>query len=377
MSKMPEFKIGNFTTRLPIIQGGMGVGISGIRLALAVAAEDALPTIATVEMGKDDPRWQKGRTKDIANADALRAAIEEFRKKRPGKTLQVNIMVAQTNYPETVAIASDKEHGADIIACGSALPTTLPELVSEGSRTALVPIVSSAKAARVLCMKWDRDYSRVPEGIIVEGPKAGGHLGFKDEAEINDPNNALEKLVPSVIAKIAPFAEKYGCSIPVIAAGGIYTGEDIYHIMQLGAAGVQLGTRFVTTHECDADIKFKQAYIDAKEEDIGLIDSPAGLPGRAIVGGNEFLIRVADGKEKPKSCGKHCLTKCTWRKSPYCIVDALVAAQEGDLGRGFAFCGINAYRATEIISVHELMTILEREYGEAEEKANRKAQSLG
>ena len=356
LKKLPELKIGDLKARLPIIQGGMGVGISLAGLAAAVANEGGIGVIAVPAIGMNEPDFFTNYLG--ANIRALKKEIQKARALTKG-LLGVNIMVALSNYADMVK--NSVSEGIDVIFSGGGLPLDLPGLLNGNMKTKLVPIVSSGRAARVLCKRWGERHGRLPDAVVVEGPLAGGHLGFKPE-EIDDPKNALEKLVPEVIAEIKPFAEERGVYIPVIAAGGIYTGADIAKFIRLGAAGVQLGTRFVTTVECDADMKFKQTYIDASEEDITIIKSPVGMPGRAIR--NQFLDEVSEGKKKPYKCPYHCIRTCDYEKSPYCIFFALTNAQRGKLKHGFAFAGANAWRATEIITVHELMTTLVREYEE-------------
>ena len=235
----------------------------------------------------------------------------------------------------------------------------LPSFLTEGAKTKLAPIVSSARAAKLLCQKWFSEYRYIPDAIVVEGPKAGGHLGYKEE-QLADEHFSLEALVPEIVAEVRAFGAEHDCHIPVIAGGGIYTGEDIYRIMQLGADGVQMGTRFVTTDECDADPAFKQSYIEAHEEDIEIIQSPVGMPGRAIR--NSFLDRVKEGLKVPKACPFDCIKTCDVTHSPYCIMLALYNAFKGKLRNGYAFCGSNAWRAEKIQSVRELMTSLRTEY---------------
>jgi NAD(P)H-dependent flavin oxidoreductase YrpB (nitropropane dioxygenase family) len=250
----------------------------------------------------------------------------------------------------------------DVIIAGAGLPLDLPSFLKKDSVTRLVPIVSSARAARIICEKWKANYDYLPDAVIVEGPKAGGHLGFREE-QIGDESYALEKLVPEIVTELKTFEEKYNTSIPLIAAGGIYTGEDINNIMKLGASGVQMGTRFVTTDECDASSGFKQAYIDAAEKDIEIIKSPVGMPGRAILSG--FIQKVKDGKKQPQACPFKCIKTCDISKSPYCIIIALVNALKGNFENGFAFAGSNAFRATKIISVKEVFQSLMKEYRES------------
>jgi len=357
INKLKPLIMGSLTVRLPIIQGGMGIGISLSGLASAVANEGGIGVIATAGIGMSEPDFFKDSFE--ANRRALQKEIRKARELTKG-ILGVNIMVALTNFADLVRTAI--EEGIDVIFSGAGLPLNLPEFLSENARTKLVPIVSSARAAAIIAKKWSDRFNRLPDAVVVEGPKAGGHLGFKEEM-IADPAYALEKLVPEIVEILKPFEEKYRQSIPVIAAGGIYTGADIYRFFQLGASGVQMATRFVTTHECDASLKFKQTYIDAKKEDMTIIKSPVGMPGRAIR--NVFLDEVTQGKKKPFKCPYHCLKTCDYKNSPYCITLALINAKKGNLSHGFAFAGENAYRANAIISVKELIDSLIKEYADA------------
>ncbi len=349
--------IGDLTARLPIIQGGMGVGISLSGLASAVANEGGIGVIATAVIGMNEPDFSRNFLE--ANIRALRKEIRKARELSKG-ILGVNIMVALTNFADLVKTAI--EEGIDIIFSGAGLPLNLPQFLNSTIKTNLVPIVSSARATGIILKKWSEKYNRLPDAIVVEGPLAGGHLGFKEEM-IGDPEYSLEKLVPEVIQIVKPYEEKYKKPIPVIAAGGIYTGADIYRFFQLGASGVQMATRFVTTYECDASEKFKQTYIDSRKEDIVIIKSPVGMPGRAIK--NTFLDEVSQGKRKPFKCPYHCLKTCDFKNTPYCISLALVNAKKGNLSHGFAFAGENAYRAKGIISVKELIETLIEEYKDA------------
>jgi len=352
-----NLKIGDLTVRLPIIQGGMGVGISLSRLASAVANEGCIGVIATAGIGMNEPDFSRNFLK--ANIRALRKEIRKARELTKG-ILGVNIMVVLSNYADMVRTAI--EEGIDIIFSGAGLPLNLPQFINGTIKTKLVPIVSSARAAGIIAKKWSQKYNRLPDAVVVEGPMAGGHLGFKEQT-IFDPEYSLEKLIPEVVQVLKLFGEGYNKPIPVIAAGGIYIGEDIYRFFQLGASGVQMATRFVTTHECDASAKFKQTYVDSRKEDIVIIKSPVGMPGRAIK--NEFLDDVNQGKRKPFKCPYHCIITCYYKNSPYCIALALINAQKGNLTDGFAFAGENAYRAKGIIPVKELIETLIEEYKNA------------
>ncbi|SOB57861.1 2-nitropropane dioxygenase NPD [Pseudodesulfovibrio profundus] len=359
---LPTLSFGELKAKLPIIQGGMGVGISLSGLASAVANEGGVGVIATSMIGMRDPL----RAKDPEAADH-RGLIEEIRKAREKMTdglLGVNIMCALTNYGDMVRTSI--REGVDVIISGAGLPLDLPGYLREVSedvkadvKTKLVPIVSSGRAASILCRKWMNKFDYLPDGFVVEGPKAGGHLGFKAE-QLDDPKYQLESIVKEVIDAVTPFREKHQKDIPVIAAGGVYTGEDIAKYLEMGASGVQMGTRFVATHECDADEEFKRAYVQAKEEDLTIIKSPVGLPGRALK--NSFLDAVSTGLKQPKKCVHKCLHSCAEEKSPYCIAQALVNAYRGKLKHGFAFAGANAYLVDKIVTVKELMNSLKDEY---------------
>jgi nitronate monooxygenase len=246
------------------------------------------------------------------------------------------------------------------------LPLKFPEEISadrlKHAHTKTAVIVSSGRAAQLIFQTWQKKFNHVPDMVVVEGPKAGGHLGFKKE-QIFDPEYALELLVPDVIEVVKKFEVLFEKNIPVIAAGGIYTGADIFKFMEMGAQGVQMGTRFVATHECDASLEFKQSYIDCTESDIKIIVSPVGLPGRAIR--NRFLDEVTAGERKPFRCPWKCLKTCEYKEAPYCIAKALTNAQKGIMEEGYTFAGSNAYRVKEIVSVKTLFESLEQEFSEA------------
>lgn len=350
-------RIGSLTAPLPVIQGGMGVGISLSSLAAAVAEEGGIGTIAAVGIGMSEPDVYTNFVE--ANVRALRREIRKAREKTRG-ILAVNVMVAMTNYAEMVRTAVEEK--VDLLLSGAGLPLDLPRYLGEGAATRLAPIVSSGRAAALLCKRWMDRFGVLPDAVVVEGPLAGGHLGFKPE-DLSLPRNALEVLVPEVVEAVKPFEDLVGRPIPVVAAGGVYTGADILAFERLGAAGVQMATRFVTTFECDAAAAFKQAYLDAGPEDLRIIQSPVGLPGRAI--GNAFLDAVEAGEKTPFRCPYHCISTCDYQKAPYCIALALVNAQKGNLRSGFAFAGANAHRARGILSVKQTVEALRREYVEA------------
>jgi nitronate monooxygenase len=357
INNIKGLRIGDLFAKLPIIQGGMGVRISLANLAAAVANEGGIGVIATAGIGFQEP--DNGVNFLEASIRALKREILKARELTKG-IIGVNIMGALTNYADMINTCIEEK--IDIIFSGAGLPLHLPQFLKKESTTKLVPIVSSARAATIIAKTWTEKYNYPPDAVVVEGPMAGGHLGFKED-QIDDIAFILEKLIPEVVEAVKPFEEKYNRAIPVIAAGGIYTGEDILKFIQLGASGVQMGTRFVSTFECDASDEFKQTYIDSAEEDIVIIKSPVGMPGRAIK--NKFIEAVEDGKKQPFKCPYHCIKTCDYKTTPYCIAFALTNAYKGKLEHGFAFAGENAYRVTNIVSVKELMDSLVREYDEA------------
>ena len=346
--------MGDLVARTPIIQGGMGIGISLSGLASAVANQGGIGVISAAGIGMNEKDF--GFRYIEANVRALKNEIRKAREMTKG-ILGVNVMVAMTNFEEMVKAAI--EEGIDVIFAGAGLPLSLPHMLGKSDRTKLVPIVSSGRAARVIAKRWLDKYAYTPDAVVVEGPMAGGHLGFSDD-QICREELALENIVTDVISELASFSEKSSKSIPVIAAGGIYTGADIHRFLALGASGVQLGTRFVATDECDASLAFKEAYVAAEKKDIGIIRSPVGLPGRAII--NTFLEEIAGGIKKPFSCPFHCIHTCESKSSPYCITLALINAKLGKFRNGFAFAGANAYRVDRIQSVRELIETLRQEY---------------
>ena len=348
---IPRLRIGDLEAAIPIIQGGMGVGISLSGLASAVANEGGIGVISATGIGMLEPDFNNNIQE--ANRRALRKEIRKARQLTQG-IIGINLLVALTDYFDLFQVAVDE--GVDLVFLGAGLPLRMPDgLVGNATHTSkIVPIVSSGRAAKLIFQYWDKHYHRVPDAVVVEGPLAGGHLGFK-RADIDDPGHRLEVIVPEVVTAIAPWG-----GIPVVAAGGIYTGADILKFLKLGALGVQMATRFVATEECDASPAFKQAYINCRKEDLIIIDSPVGLPGRAIR--NQFLEDVAAGEKKPFECDWACLRTCDFVSAPYCICTALTNAKMGNLDDGFAFAGANAYRVDRMTTVKELIRTLMTEY---------------
>ncbi|MFI3302079.1 MAG: nitronate monooxygenase family protein [Rikenellaceae bacterium] len=354
---MKSFKIGNLQINLPIVQGGMGVGISLSKLASAVANQGGVGVISAAGLGVIYNDYSKDY-----NEASIFGLKEELRKAREATqgVIGVNVMVAMSNFADMVKTAISEK--ADIIFSGAGLPLSLPSFLSSDSITKLVPIVSSARAAKLLCEKWFSNYNYIPDAIVVEGPKAGGHLGYQAD-QLEEAEYSLESVLSEVVETVQEFEAKHNCHIPIIAGGGVYTGADINNILSLGAEAVQMGTRFVATDECDADDAFKQSYVDAKREDVEIILSPVGMPGRAIHNG--FLDKVKSGETKPKSCPFNCIKTCKVERSPYCIMLALYNAFKGKFNNGYAFAGANAWRIEKIESVRELISTLKREYDEA------------
>lgn len=351
--KLPELKIGNLIAKTPIVQGGMGVGISLSSLAGAVSLNGGIGVISGVEIGFNEPDFSKN--KKAANFKALKFHINRARDICKGGVLGINIMTALNNFDEMV-IESVKQK-IDIIFSGAGLPLRLPQY-TKGTATKIAPIVSSGRAAAVICKSWDKHYHVVPDAIVVEGPLAGGHLGFSPE-ELSDSSHQLMILLKDVLEVIKPFEHKYIKNIPVIAGGGVFSGKDIAEVLHAGASGVQMATRFVATDECDASEQFKQAYVNAKAEDIEIIQSPLGMIGRAIR--NNFLDAVEMDIKRPVRCLYHCLKPCKPATTPYCIADALINAQKGNLRDGFAFAGANVHKIKTIIPVKELIRQLVEE----------------
>ena len=374
---LKPLKIGNLVAKRPVIQGGMGVGVSLSSLAGAVAKAGGIGIISTAQIGFKEQDF--GKNPMAANLRAIHSELKKAREKAPRGVLGFNIMVATKEYASYVKEAV--KAGADVIISGAGLPIDMPKFVEEAEkeaddeidasgkkerRTMIAPIVSSVKSALVICRMWDRKYHTAPDFIVVEGPCAGGHLGFSREqltelgadtdhvAETFD-EPAYDKEIRGIIETVRGFAEKYKKHIPVITAGGIFDHKDVLHQLELGAEGVQAATRFVTTEECDADIAYKEAYINAKEEDIVIVKSPVGMPGRAIK--NKFLERVAKGPVKVERCFR-CLEHCDPATTPYCITKALINAAEGKIDEALLFCGSNAYRCGKIETVPEVMAAL-------------------
>ena len=355
MWSWPSLVIGEIEFKHPVIQGGMGVGISLHKLASAVSRAGGLGVIAGAAIGLE----AKEKIPNLKEADSyvLKQEIIKAKELSAGAPIGVNLMVAVTDYEEKVKVAI--EAGADVIISGAGLPLTLPA-VAEGKDVCLVPIISSARAAEIILKRWWTRYKRLPDAFVIEGPLAGGHLGFSED-ELKDENMPdLFSILDDVLFLLEKWRVKTGFVPPVIVAGGIYRGWEIKKALEAGASGVQMATRFVATYECDAHENFKNMYVKAKKEDVIIIKSPVGMPARALK--NKFVMEMMEGKKRPVRCPYHCLKPCNPRKVPYCIAEALIRAKRGDVEDGLVFCGQRVYEVDKIVSVQELFQELHREY---------------
>ena len=358
MSKLPSLTLGRYSVPYPVVQGGMGIRISGARLAAAVANAGGVGIISAVGLGWNSPyfdeaeRSPKQRTEQFFEANRL-ALIDELRQARalsPTGVIGINVMMAARGWETLVETAV--AHGANLVIAGAGLPLSLPAHTLAYPEVALVPIVSSVRAAKIITRRWQKQYQRQPDGFVVESPKfAGGHLGASADA-IDDPAFSLEQVIPELVAFIQTELQE---PAPVIAAGGVWNRGDVERMLALGAAGVQLGTRFITTFECDADDRYKEAHLQAKPEDVMLVPSPVGLPGRAIR--NAFVDRVMASEDMSEPCSANCLQTCRCRDSreTYCIMRALNRAAAGDVDNGLIFSGANAGRIQKLVSVQAVM----------------------
>lgn len=349
---LTPLKIGNLVARLPIIQGGMGVGVSLSCLASAVTNAGGIGIISSAQIGFKENDFDKNPLE--ANLRALKKHIKLAKEKCNNGIIGVNVMVATKEYAEYIKTAV--ESGIDLIISGAGMPTMLPKL-TKGYNVKIAPIVSSLKATKVILKLWDKHDNVTPDMIVVEGPKAGGHLGFKKD-EIETASENFDNTIVDIVNHVKEYEEKYEKKIPVIAAGGIFDGSDIAKYLNLGASGVQMATRFVATHECDASLEFKKAYVNAGKNEVGIVSSPVGMPGRAIL--NPFVNKTKEGPIKVDKCFR-CLTPCDPKTTPYCITKALINSVNGDIDNGLIFCGENVHRIKEIVPVQKLMDSLEKE----------------
>lgn len=348
-------KIGNLVSKLPIIQGGMGIGVSLSNLASAVTNSGGIGVISSAQIGFKEDDFETNPLQ--ANLRALKKHIKLAKEKCNNGIIGVNVMVATNEYAKYIKTAV--ESGADLIISGAGMPTMLPKLV-KGYDVKIAPIVSSLKSAKVILKLWDKHDNVTADMIVIEGPKAGGHLGFKKD-EIEKASVDFDNSVKNIIDHVKEYEKKYNKEIPVVVAGGIFDGKDITKYLKLGASGVQMATRFVTTKECDVSNAFKKAYVNATSSDIQIVNSPVGMPGRAIL--NSFVEKTLTQNIKVERC-YNCLIPCNPANTPYCITQALINSAKGDLENGLIFCGENVSKIKEIITVNELMTKLQKEIEE-------------
>lgn len=346
---MKSVCIGDMKLEVPIIQGGMGVGISLGNLAGHVAKNGGMGVISTAHPGYRAEDFEKNPTE--VNKRELAKEIQKAKEIAKGKGIvAINAMVAITDYAQMVEVAIKNK--IDAIISGAGLPMNLPGFV-KGTKVKIAPIVSSGKAARLICKTWDRRYHVAPDFVVIEGSEAGGHLGFHKEDVLNKTTAKLADIFKEVKETLQPFVEKYQKEIPIFVAGGVYDADDIKQFMDLGADGVQMATRFICTEECDADIKYKEAFINAKKEDIEIVKSPVGMPGRAIM--TKLTERLKNDERIPVKRCYNCLVPCDVKTTPYCISSALINAAKGNLDEGLVFSGSNGYRNDKIVTVKELM----------------------
>ncbi|MDB2405384.1 nitronate monooxygenase [Arcobacteraceae bacterium] len=349
-------KIGNYNIEKPIIQGGMGVGISWDKLAGNVSLEGGLGVVSAVgtgyyqnkEFSHKNIQDKPYSSENFYSKDGLTEIIKNTRKICGDKPLAANVLYASNDYGKIVRDAC--EAGIDIIITGAGIPTNMPEFTQDFPDVALIPIVSSARALKLICKKWKR-YNKLPDAVIVEGPLSGGHQGFKYDDCFKDEFQ-LENIVPPVIEE----AKNWG-SMPIIAAGGVWDKNDIDKFLDMGCAGVQMATRFIATHECDAAQELKDVLIGANEDDIKLLKSPVGLPARGVM--TNLQSSIEDGTAPKVACISNCVAPCNKGEEAkavgYCIADRLSAAYMGDTETGLFFTGTNGYKIKELITVKELM----------------------
>ena len=348
-------KIGNLVSKLPIIQGGMGIGVSLSNLASAVTNSGGIGVISSAQIGFKEDDFETNPLQ--ANLRALKKHIKLAKEKCNNGIIGVNVMVATNEYAKYIKTAV--ESGVDLIISGAGMPTMLPKLV-QGYDVKIAPIVSSLKSAKVILKLWDKHDNVTADMIVIEGPKAGGHLGFKKD-EIEKTSVDFDISVKNIIDHVKEYEKKYNKEIPVVVAGGIFNGKDITKYLKLGASGVQMATRFVATKECDVSNAFKKAYVNATSSDIQIVNSPVGMPGRAIL--NSFVEKTLTQNIKVERC-YNCLIPCNPANTPYCITQALINSAKGDLENGLIFCGENVSKIKEIITVNELMIKLQKEIKE-------------
>lgn len=350
--EIQPLKIGTKMAKVPVIQGGMGVGISLGNLAGAVAKEGGIGIISAAQPGFKEKDFEKNPLE--ANLRAVKSEYEKARKLAPDGIIGFNLMVAMEHYEEYVHAVV--EAGADLIVSGAGLPTELPKYVGD-SDILLAPIVSTAKSANVILKYWDKKYQRIPDLVVIEGPLAGGHLGFReDQLDEYEGQAIYDQEIQKIKEIIQNYSDKYEKKIPIAIGGGIHDSESAAHAFSLGADAIQVATRFVTTEECDADIRYKEAHLKAKESDIAIVKSPVGMPGRAIM--NKFMTRVMNGEQIPHSPCHGCLVKCSPKEIPYCITDGLINAVKGNIDDGLLFCGAKAWKADHLQTVPEVINDL-------------------
>jgi NAD(P)H-dependent flavin oxidoreductase YrpB (nitropropane dioxygenase family) len=345
---LPSLKIRSLESELPIIQAGMGVRVGNACLAAAAVNAGGYGVIASVGLGDDTSREKR----DFAR-ESNRFLVEEVRAARRlcgnKKPVGVNIMVALSNYEE-IARASVGEK-VDFIISGAGLPLNLPQYVGDAD-IALIPVISSGRALAIILKAWKRKYNRAPDAVIVEGPRCGGHLGFSREELDRMETRSLEILY----AETSAVLKEYNLNIPLIGAGEVASRDDIRHMLKLGFAGVQIGTRILATEEAGMDRASKMVYVSSRNSDVTVINSPVGLPVRVLK--TALVERVLAGKRDQFTCPWRCLRTCNPATAPFCIAKALMATWSGDIDNGLFMVGCNVDALDKITTVKEFFDSL-------------------
>ncbi|BAZ49568.1 2-nitropropane dioxygenase, NPD [Nostoc sp. NIES-4103] len=343
-SILHPLRIGKHIVRYPIVQGAMAVGVSGAKLAGAVANAGGVGVIASLGLGLHSPNFHQRKRGSFFEANRL-ALIDELTKARtisPDGAIAVNILVATKNYPVLAQTAAAQ--GANLIITGAGLPLTLPQYTADYPDVALVPSISNLSSAQLICQTWQREYNRLPDALIVENCQlVGGH--FTQCEHVNSSEFSIESLISQLRDYLK---QQLGVMIPLIVTGGISDRTDIDRMLAIGADGVQIGTRFITTEECDADQRYKDYHLQACAEDIVTVPSPVGKPSRALRNSFAEQAMIDSSTTLERRCIANCLETCLCRDSgkTYCLLQALAKAARGDVEHGLIFSGANV-RYTE------------------------------
>lgn len=335
-------KFDRFTLDNPIVQGGMGIGISLGNLAGHVARLGGMGTISSVGIGFREKDYFTNRLE--ANKRALKKEFEKAKEIAKGKgMIAVNIMTAITEFKELASYAA--KIGVDALVCGAGIPKELPEYVKD-SKTLIAPIVSSKRALDLIVRLWSKRYDRLPDFVVIEGKEAGGHLGYSLE-DLGEENNLSETL-----EDIVNYKKENSYKFPLVVAGSIRDSAEAKYYFDRGADAIQVGTKFIATHEADVSEEFKNKITKASSEDLEIFISPVGMPGRIVK--TKFSEKVKElGRIKPTRC-VNCLKPCNPKTTKYCISDALMNSASGKPEEGIVFSGTNIDTVNEVLSVEEV-----------------------